>query len=179
MASRSSMILKQILAGILVAFLVAGCAGLGRQIEPPQVSLMAIALEKMTVFESIYDVKLRILNTNDLELNTRGIDFVLELNGKRFATGVSDAKITIPALGTAVMPLKVYSNLIDMFKSLQTLPEREQIAYHLKGKIHLSGDTTAGPIPFDSEGKVDLSRPSQPNTVPFHNQERPSPQKQP
>ena len=161
---------------VLAIFFLVGCAGLGRQLEKPQVNLTSIALAEMTLFESVFDVKLRILNTNDLELTTKGIDFVIKLNGKRFATGVSDANVTIPALGTAVMPLKVYSNLINMFRSLQTLPEKEGVAYHIKGKIHLSGQTLSGPIPFNSEGKVDLSRKSVPGVSPFQGPGQATPQ---
>lgn len=118
MAHKKGTVLKRRMVWALATFLFVGCAGLGRQLEMPQVNLTSIALEKMTLFESIFDVQLRILNTNDLELTTKGINFVLKLNGKKFATGVSDAKVTIPALGTAVIPLKVYSNLINMFISL-------------------------------------------------------------
>ncbi len=138
--------------------LLAGCAGMGNRLEPPRISLAGIQPQEFTGLETVFRIQLRVFNTNDMDLNVKGIQADLEINGKPFATGVSKVETKIPAFESALVPVTVYSSVIDIFRSIQGLQKAEQLAYRLKGKLRLSGEgTMSSSLPFDSVGRVTLT----------------------
>jgi len=138
--------------------LLAGCAGLGKHLEPPRISLADMRPEEFTGLETVFRVQLRVFNTNDTALNVKGVEADLDINGKSFATGVSKAETTIPAFETALVPITVYSSVIDIFKSIRGLQKTAQLTYRLKGKLWLSGDQmSSASLPFESEGRFTLT----------------------
>ena len=144
-----------VLASIL---LLAGCAGLGKHLEPPRISLAGIQPVEFTGLETVFRIQLRVFNSNDMDLNIKGIEADLALNGKPFANGVSKTETNIPAFDTALVPVTVYSSVIDIFRSVQGLQKSEQLTYRLKGKLMLSGEgMTAASLPFDREGRITLT----------------------
>ncbi len=56
-----------------------------------------------------FNVKLRVQNPNDSTINFDGVSLDLELNGKPFASGVSDQRGTVPRFGETIVtvPLTV------------------------------------------------------------------------
>ena len=140
---------------IVASLLLAGCAGVGRHLEPPRISLAHIQVQEFTGLEAVFQIRLRVFNTNDIDLKVKGIEADLEINGKPFATGVSQAAIKIPSFGTELVPVTVYSSVIDIVKGIHGLQKAEQLKYRLKGKLRVAGDNlTSTNLPFESEGQV-------------------------
>ncbi|MBK7953510.1 MAG: LEA type 2 family protein [Candidatus Accumulibacter sp.] len=75
---------------VLSILLLSACAGLGGLAQKPEVSVAALNLVQMGLFEQRFALKLRIQNPNDVELRINGLSFEIELNGKSFITGLSD-----------------------------------------------------------------------------------------
>jgi LEA14-like dessication related protein len=147
-----------LIAILFFGLLLAGCAGLGKQIEPPRVSLADIRVEKFTGFETVFRIQLRVINTNDTDLNVKGLEAQLEINGQPFAAGVSNSSVKIPSFGTELLTVTVYSSVINMFKSVSGLHESEELKYRLNGKLRVAGDSTfATTLPFESAGEVTMS----------------------
>ncbi len=142
-----------ILAGILL--LASGCANMpGR--DPVEVYVAGIEPLPGEGLELRMVVKLRVQNPNDTAIEYDGIHVNLNLQGKRFASGVSDAAGRVPRFGEAVIevPLSVSAfrmvrGAIDVFG-----PRRDgKIQYQLQGKL-------AGPlfnsVRFTSQGEMTL-----------------------
>ena len=145
-------------AVLTIGFLLAGCAGLGKPLEPPRVSLANIRVEDFTGFETVFQIQLRVINTNDVDLNVKGLEAELEINGQSFAAGVSNTPVKIPSFGTELVTVAVYSSVIKMFKSVYGLHESEELKYRLNGKLSVAGNNTlATTLPFESEGVVTLN----------------------
>ena len=137
--------------------MVAGCAGIGHQLEPPRISLANIQVQEFTGFETVFQIQLRVFNTNDMDLRVNGIDADLEINGKPFATGVSKTEVKIPSFGTQIVPVTLYSSVIDIVKGIHGLHKTERLSYRLKGKLRVAGESTVSrTLPFESEGQVTL-----------------------
>ena len=146
------------LAILTFGFLSAGCAGLGKNLEPPRVSLADIRVEEFTGFETVFQIQLRVINTNDVDLNVKGLEAELEINGQSFAAGVSNTPVKIPSFGTELVTVAVYSSVIKMFKSVYGLHESEELKYRLNGKLRVAGNNAlATTLPFESEGVVTLN----------------------
>ena len=152
---------RGILRLVLLA-LVTGCSSLPGNPEPPRVNLVGLQLVSMELFEQRYQVRLRIKNPNAYELPIHGIDFRLDINGQAFADGVSNRSVTVPAYGEDVIALEVSSNLIQVFRQLQSLEQSRSpgFEYRINGTIAV-GDSGQR-LPFDYSGDMQLSRPASP-----------------
>jgi LEA14-like dessication related protein len=144
------------IAACLLLFTVAGCAAVGQRMEPPQVKLANLQLEQFSLLETVFEVHLRIFNTNDTALQIKGLQCELQINGQPFAMGVSDAEVEIPSYGTQLVPLRAYASLFDILKSAQGMKNQDQLKYHLKGKVRLGAGAFPSVLAFDSEGNISL-----------------------
>lgn len=143
----------------LVVLLLNGCATLRSGYEPPRVHLVNIEVEDAKMFETVFKVQLRVFNTNDEPMHIKGGNSILELNGKNFAQGISDADITIPAYGTEVVPMTLYSSVVGLVRSLLSLPRNEKLSYELKGNLRTEGGMMLpSSIPFTSDGELSLEK---------------------
>jgi LEA14-like dessication related protein len=143
---------------ITMSFL--GCAGPGKRLESPRITLAHIEVQESKIFETILQIQLRVFNTNPVPLDVNGLDCDLELNGKRFAQGVSDVAIHIPAQGTAVIPMTVYSSVVDMARGFLKAHAEERFHYKIKGRLRLEGGFMVPSVmPFTAEGQMSLKAP--------------------
>jgi LEA14-like dessication related protein len=142
-------------AVLLILWGLGGCAGVGRPLESPRISLSNLQVQDSTGLETVFLVHLRILNPNEAELNIKGVDCELEVNGRPFAYGVSSTTVRVPAFGSEIVPVTVYSSVIDIVKGIFGLQRREELSYHLRGKVRLEGGAwMPSTLPFDSEGTI-------------------------
>ncbi|MGD9065034.1 MAG: hypothetical protein PVI42_12980, partial [Desulfobacterales bacterium] len=65
---------------LIFGLILVSCAGLSKPLEPPRVSLADIRVEKFTGFETVFRIQLRVINTNDTNLNVKGLEAQLEIN---------------------------------------------------------------------------------------------------
>ena len=148
---------KRIVAILMVIMATAGCAGVGKKLEPPRVSLANIRVQEVSGLETAFEIQMRVFNANDIDLNVKGISAELEINGQPFATGVSNTPVEIPSFGTGLVSVTVYSSVIKIFKSAYGLKDSEALKYRLTGKVRVSGEgMIATSLPFESEGAVTL-----------------------
>ncbi len=145
-----------VIAAVLIGVYLAGCAGMGQRLEAPRVKLANIRPEQFNVLETVFEVQLRVFNTNETPLLIKGIESEIEINGKAFAFGVSESDVEVPAYGTALLPLRVYSSVFDIIKSAVGLQGQEQLRYHIKGKLRLGAGAFPRALPFSSEGNISL-----------------------
>lgn len=144
-------------AVIGLAGLMAGCAGLGKPLETPRISLANLQMLETSGMESAFLVQLRVQNPNEVDLDLRGVDCDVEINGKPFAYGMSNTPVRIPAYGSDTVPVKVYTSVIDIFRGLLNLPGRDELTYQVRGKVRLAGaGFMPATLPFDSQGTISL-----------------------
>ena len=115
------------------------------------------ALSDSTAFEQRLKVDLRIRNPNDADLDVTGMDFRLELNGKRLARGLSNKSFTVPRLGETVSSVETSTSTFDLVRQALGLRTIQEVTYAISGVLHLK----SGTLPFDNSGvlvgKGDLS----------------------
>jgi LEA14-like dessication related protein len=149
--------IKAVVIGLwlLATFLWIGCAGLGKPLDAPQVHLADIRLHEMKAFESILEIQLRVINTNDIPIMINGISCNLDINEQRFASGVSNQRVEIPSYGTEIVSLVVYSSVMDIIRGVLSLQNRDSLTYRLKGKVRLNAGALAPSVlPFSAEGEL-------------------------
>ncbi len=130
--------------------LASGCAGWLSHGEPPEVSVINLAPLDGTAFEQRLQVDLRIRNPNDYDLDVRGIDFRMDLNGKPFARGLGNRELTVPRLGEAVVSIETSTSMLDIVRQVLALRRSSELAYALSGVLYLK----RGRLPFEHAGIV-------------------------
>ncbi len=150
---------------LVVLFFFSGCAGLGRPIEEPQVTLIDLQLLEMKPLEAVFQIQLRVMNPNDFSFALRGVNCDLKIDDKYFASGIGSEAREIPAYGTGVVPVTVYASTLKMFSSVmqmvqgmhhQQQDELQSLRYELAGKLRLGGRLNQT-VPFHSKGELSLN----------------------
>jgi LEA14-like dessication related protein len=150
---------------LLCAWTLGGCAGLQPYEETPRVSLVSIQPLEMQMLEQRFELQLRIMNPNDVEIPVSGLSYALEINQREFAYGVSRQAVNIPPYGEALLQVEVVSNLLNVMRQLQQMGDATGdggLQYRLHGKIGLAGLRRG--MPFDYAGKLLYRDPDAPAT---------------
>jgi LEA14-like dessication related protein len=159
---------RRLAAGLLIGGLLWGCATLDDAIEPPHISLVNITPLDTQNLESAFQLELRLVNPNDRAFRIRGIECTLDINGSTIAAGAAPVATELPQLGTAILPVTVYTSMTDfmwlMFRMMSNPPERREnlkLTYALQGKIFLD-EALPGldRLPFKTEGDLIKLRPN-------------------
>ncbi len=131
-----------------------GCTGLGARLAPPRVQIADIEVEQIRRLETVLRVELRVMNGNDAALHLRGVDCELFLNDRKFAAGVSGTDIRIPAFETKIVPVTVYSSVIDLVRGFLDFPKTETLSYRIAGRVRLGSGAAPSVVPFSAEGTL-------------------------
>lgn len=137
---------------IIISSMLLGCAGLSTYKEAPTINLVNLNLLESTLFEQRYQLQFRIQNPNPESMPVTGMHFALEINGKRFMTGLSNRETSIPAYSDAVIEATGSTTLFGIARQIQGMQNKEKasFAYRLSGKLSVRDQAFA--IPFDMSG---------------------------
>lgn len=143
---------------------LSGCAGIYGLKEDPKISIADIRIQEVKALEGIFLIKLRILNPNEVALDLHGINCDLEINHHHFASGVGDSNQTVPAYGSAIVPVEVYASVLDLISSVADLmhsagkiPSKDEpLPYTLQGTVRVGIHGFSKEIPFKSTGEISL-----------------------
>ena len=150
--NRTALLVLLVSGGLLAG----GCASLqGR--EPLQVMLAGVEPLQGQGLEVRMLVKLRVQNPNDQPLDFNGVSVQMDVQGKRFATGVSDAAGSVPRFGETIVDVPVSISMFSIARqALDVMTSGSvpgTIAYEMTG-------TLAGPAlksaHFKSKGEFTL-----------------------
>lgn len=148
---------RHLLPALLVAAALplSGCATLQFS-EPIEAILVGVEPVKGESLELRMLVKLRIQNPNDVPLDFNGVSLAMDVQGKRFGTGVSDAKGSVPRYGETVLAVPVSISALRMARQAMgvlTDEYRGKLAYEISGRLGGSG---LGGMRFSSAGEFTL-----------------------
>ena len=152
------MLITRLIAVVMVAaapLALQGCA-LFKGHDPLQVTVLGVEPQDSQGMELRMLVKLRVQNPNDAPIDYNGVELEILVEGKTFATGVSDASGSVPRFGEAVITVPVtvsaFSMLGEAFGMMHAAGSGK-ITYEMKGKLNSSGFSSTH---FRSQGEFDL-----------------------
>ncbi len=158
-----------LIAIVVMALALAGCASLGGGPDKPRVGLASIRVLEIRGLETTFEIDLRIINPSQQSLSIEGIDCELTLNDRQLAEGVAKPQVDIGAYEDAVVSVKVYSSMFDMIGIARRLVKyagqgegTEHWTYAISGHLQAGGTGRLGRIPFDARGTIDLEELAQP-----------------
>jgi LEA14-like dessication related protein len=139
---------------LLAAFCgLTGCSMLFQSLEPPRINIANVAPKEIKLFEQVFDLELRIQNLNDAPLPIHGLTFELEIDGKPFATGVSNQQVTVDRLSSAVLHVETITALWGMLRQIADFQKTQTplVTYRIKGVIY-TGEPSVR-LRFDDRGE--------------------------
>ena len=142
---------------LLAAFLaiLAGCATLP---DPLDVTVAGIEPLEGGGMELRLLLKLRVLNPNDSPVEYDGTSVKLEVAGRTFATGASDAVGTVPRFGEAVVEVPVTVSALRMVRNVMGMMDGkpiDRISYEMSGKLSGRGLSS---MRFGTSGEFELPK---------------------
>ncbi len=139
---------------VLLALTLSACAGLSGG-DPPRVNVVGVEPLTGQGLELRMLVKLRVINPNETAIDYDGVFIDMDVQGKNFASGVSDAKGSIPRFGDAVLSVPVTISAMALLRQAMDMAPGKpaQVTYEVNGKL-------AGPqlraLRFSAEGEINL-----------------------
>lgn len=141
-----------ILGAVLI---LQGCATLAGR-DPPQVTVAGIEPLQGQGLELRMLVKLRVQNPNDAAIDYDGVAVEMNVQGKTFASGVSDANGSIPRFGEAVIAVPVTVSAFRMVRQAIGMAQGapgDKIEYEMRGKLNSTG---FGAARFATRGEFNM-----------------------
>ena len=137
----------------LTLVLASACATFGA--DPIRVQVVGLEPLQGQGMELRFAAKLRVQNPNEAPIDYDGIAIDLEVRGNAFASGVSDARGTIPRYGETVITVPVTVSAFAIVRQAIGFAsgDRSKIDYVMRGKV---GGATFGGVRFESKGELEL-----------------------
>ena len=150
------------LAALFVLFLaslmLAGCASLAYR-EPVRINVVGLEPIPGEGMEMRFKVKLRVQNPNETAIDFDGLALDLDLNGRPFASGVSDRTGSVARFGEALIEIPVSVSAIAVVRQALGVIEgdgKAEVPYALRGR--LAGGLLGG-MRFSDSGTLKLPDP--------------------
>jgi len=153
---RQAVPVTALLSVLMLVLSLTGCAALSPR-DPLNVQVAGIQPLPGEGLELRMEVKLRIQNPNDMALDYNGVALDLDVNGRRLASGVSDASGSVPRFGETVLSVPVTVSAFSAARQALGLAENigiNEVPYVLRGKL---AGGLFGTQRFVEKGTLDLS----------------------
>ena len=138
---------------VVTASVMTACTTPGPAHYPLAVQLADLRFAEAGLLEQSIGLDLRFTNPNPEPILAEGLRFVMEVDGRRFGTGVSDAAFEIPRLGEAVVPVTIRVQTGELINRLLALRAGE-LDYRITGDLFQSTGLAARPIAFSGDSSI-------------------------
>ena len=142
-------------AALLLIVLLTGCASV-EHAQPPTIQLSNLRLGTPGLLSQELLLEIRIGNPNDFALPVNGLTFQLDVNGQRFADGLSNDSVTVPRLGYATMSVTGSADTLAIVRQVLSLGNRERMTYRLHGTAYVGHLGRNTPLSYDRKGELSL-----------------------
>jgi LEA14-like dessication related protein len=146
----------------LFACLLTGCASTGALVEVPQVSLRKVEVKDVDLKSQTFVLDFDVTNPNPFPLPIQYVSYGVELDGYRFASGETQASLTVPASSDGSFAISVDLNLMRTAPALFFIVREgvyREIPYELEGEFDLD-IPLAVPVAFRTRGHIQMHTPT-------------------
>lgn len=126
---------------VVLAVLLAGCAGLGPGYETPTVTVSSFRALPSEGAMPAFEIGLRVINPNREALELRGVSYTVSLEGHEVIKGVGSDLPVIDAYGEGEFKLTAAANLFAGIRLLTDLmsSDNDSFKYALEAKLDVGG----------------------------------------
>lgn len=142
---------------LALALLLAGCAALNPDFDPPKVSLQSFRALPADGGAPRFEMKLRITNPNTQALDIAGISYSVEILGRELLNGVTNEVPRIEGYSEEVVTLQAGLQLFELIRLVTGLANEQvsNLDYRFRAKIDFNGFMPTQRV--EETGTIDLS----------------------
>lgn len=148
-----------VLLAICVCLLgLQACSSLPRQLAPPRAEIVELRIVQAGFDGQRFAVRLDLFNPNPVPIPVRFVEFDVRLGGEGLLDGRSVAPFTLPAGGTEVIEVEIFSNLVSSATRLLAMVQgpTNTLEYEVQGQLTLDV-ALREPLGFYHRGQVPLT----------------------
>lgn len=140
---------------IICGLLMNGCALLKGMAKQPTVSFDSMTFHNITILEATPVFKVKVTNPNPIGATISHVSYNLKVNNKSIFQTATNEDIRIRANGFDFVKLPVNFRYLDVYESIQTFLQANQMDYELTGNV------IVGPfnIPYKLKGNMEVPKP--------------------
>lgn len=127
------------------------------QVSPPEVTLVDVNFDQLSLLETNLKAKVRYENENDKDLSISGSVHQLSLNGIDIGKAMSDDSVTVPRLGSATQDLTFHMNNLGLLTKIQRLINSEGFNYKIKSKIYTGRGFGSQTLHVTNDGSLGIN----------------------
>lgn len=136
--------------------MLSACASL--RPEPPEVSLLSLQLENLTLSHAIMSADLNLYNPNDFTLDIKQAVYSLSLQGIQVAQGQSATGVRIASGETGNLKLRLSTSYLNLLRIGRQNQLQEDVPFIIDGQVRLGGfGVLSRTVSFKEEGIIPLS----------------------
>lgn len=140
----------------IAIMLPTGCASI-RPI-PPEVSLLSLQLENLTLSHAIMSADLSLYNPNDFPLDIQRAVYALTLDDIQVAQGQATQKVHIAPHETGSLTLRLSSSYLNLLRIGRNSQQQQDIPFAIDGQVTLGGfGVLSRTVSFKEEGIIPLA----------------------
>jgi LEA14-like dessication related protein len=161
--------LNRLFPFVALLALLSGCVTL--RAAPPEIALVGLQVENLTLSHAILTADLSLFNPNDFSINVREVRYQLAINNIQVAQGLSLDGVRLGARQYGQLPLRLSTSYFNLLRLGPLLEQSKPLPYKISGDVIL-GRFLLGSrsLPFSKKGTLDLSgitdEPVEANTTP-------------
>jgi LEA14-like dessication related protein len=126
---------------------------------PPEVNLMKIDIQDVTLSHVNLLADIRVFNPNENTITIQGVDYTLYLEGIKVFSGRNNLTQTIEPQEHGLLTLRLSSAYWDIIQLLNKLPDKSEVAFSMQGTIRVGGSSMfAQRFSFDKQGVIPLQK---------------------
>ena len=126
---------------------------------PPEVNLMRVDVQDVTLSHVNLLADLRVFNPNDKALTIQGVDYTLHLEGIKVFSGRSNLSQTIAPQEYGHVTLRLASAYWDIIQLFNKLPNTSDMAFSMQGSILVGKNRLfARHYTFDKQGIIPMQK---------------------
>lgn len=131
------------------------------QAVPPEVNLMRIDVQDVTLSHVNLLADLRVFNPNDTPLTIQGVDYTLHLEGIKVFSGKNNLSQTVEPQDYGHLTLRLSSAYWDIIQLFNKLPNVTEVSFSMDGSIRVGKNRLfAQRFSFDKQGTIPLQKSS-------------------
>lgn len=148
--------LNRLLPLVALVAMLSGCAAF--RAEPPEVALIGLQVENLTLSHAILTADLSLFNPNNFSINIREVRYALSINNIQVAQGMSLDGIRLGAHQYGQLPLRLSTSYFNLLRLGPLLEQNKPLPYEISGEVTL-GNYLIGSRArnFSKKGTLDLA----------------------
>ena len=139
--SRIPTCLQPVVILLVAAIFLGGCATVLPDLDPPKVTIENIRSLPVEGAGPRFEISLRIVNPNSIDLDIAGISYTMDLLDKEVISGVTNDVPVIEGYSEEVVTLEAGVNLFEVLRLIGSLgsSRAENLDYRFQAKIDFKG----------------------------------------